>query len=206
MGERKLNFDEFLEIPNSLKDGDFIFGKIGTLGKPFKLPLNLEYTLSANVILVQPISLYLIKNWLFNFMKSPFINGVLAKDSRATSQAAFGIKKIRLIPVPVPPLEEQKEIVHQIKLLFKVADTIEQQYQQTKGAINQLDQSILAQAFRGALVPQDPNDEPASVLLERIRAEREKSTGATSKRSKKSADTSPSQNNKNAGATSRTQQ
>jgi hypothetical protein len=88
--------------------------------------------------------------------------------------------------VILPPLEEQKEIVLKIKSLFKVADLIQQQYQQTKGATDQLDQSILAEAFRGALVPQDPNDEPASVLLERIRTEREKSIGATPKRSKKS--------------------
>jgi type I restriction enzyme S subunit len=47
--------------------------------------------------------------------------------------------------------------------------------------VNQLDQSILAKAFRGDLVDQDPNDEPASVLLERIRAEREQGDGAKKK-------------------------
>jgi archaellum component FlaD/FlaE len=57
--------------------------------------------------------------------------------------------------------------------LFKTADQIEQRYQKAKSYIDQLTQSILAKAFRGELVPQDPNDEPASVLLERIRAERE---------------------------------
>ncbi|RUS92369.1 hypothetical protein DSM106972_099250 [Dulcicalothrix desertica PCC 7102] len=106
-------------------------------------------------------------------------------------------------PVVLPSIEEQKEVVRQIQLLFKTADIIAQQYQQTFGAINQLDQTILAQAFRGALVPQDPNDEPASVLLERIRAEREKNTGATSKRSKKSADTSQERSEKSTGATSK---
>jgi len=57
--------------------------------------------------------------------------------------------------------------------------------------LNKLNQSILAKAFRGELVPQDPNDEPASVLLERIRAEREKlntkkkAKGKTEKKSRK---------------------
>lgn len=123
-----------------------------------------------------------------------------ANASQTVNLASINLTCLGNLPLAIPSEEEQKEIVHQIQLLFKLADTIEQQYQQSFGAINQLDQSILAEAFRGALVPQDPNDEPASVLLERIRAEREKSTGATFKRGKKSADNSPSQNNKNTGA------
>ncbi len=77
-------------------------------------------------------------------------------------------------PILLPPVAEQKEIVRQIQSFFKAADTIEQQYQETKTNLDLLNQSILAKAFRGELVPQNPNDEPASILLERIRAEREK--------------------------------
>jgi type I restriction enzyme S subunit len=61
-----------------------------------------------------------------------------------------------------------------IKSLLKVANRIKQEYQEAKAYLDQLDQSILAKAFRGELVPQNPNDEPASVLLERIRTERAK--------------------------------
>lgn len=77
-------------------------------------------------------------------------------------------------PIFLPKIEEQKEIVHRIEVFFKAADKIEQQYQEIKAQIDQLEQSILAKAFRGELVPQDPNDEPASMLLERIKAERGK--------------------------------
>jgi type I restriction enzyme S subunit len=76
--------------------------------------------------------------------------------------------------IPLAPLEEQKEIVRRIESLFKLADSIEQQYQQAEADLKTLNQSILAKAFRGELVPQDPNDEPASVLLERIKAERQR--------------------------------
>ncbi|MGL5871513.1 MAG: restriction endonuclease subunit S [Xenococcaceae cyanobacterium] len=75
-------------------------------------------------------------------------------------------------PVSLPSIEEQKEIVRRIESLFNLADNIEQQYQQAETNLETLNQSILAKAFRGELVPQDPNDEPASVLLERIKAER----------------------------------
>ncbi|MDJ0535282.1 MAG: restriction endonuclease subunit S [Xenococcaceae cyanobacterium MO_207.B15] len=80
--------------------------------------------------------------------------------------------------IPLAPLEEQKEIVRRIESLFKLADNIEQQYQQAEIDLETLNQSILAKAFRGELVPQDPNDEPASVLLERIRKEIEKQKAA----------------------------
>ena len=61
-----------------------------------------------------------------------------------------------------------------MEALFKVADQIEERYKKAKAYVDKLTQSILAKAFRGELVPQDPNDEPASVLLERIREERSK--------------------------------
>ncbi|MBD2534025.1 restriction endonuclease subunit S [Nostoc flagelliforme FACHB-838] len=81
------------------------------------------------------------------------------------------VKKLR---IPLPLLEEQKEIVQRIQLFFKAIIQIENQYQNTNTKLTRLNQSILAKAFRGELVPQDPDDEPASVLLERIRAERDK--------------------------------
>ncbi len=94
-------------------------------------------------------------------------------------EATHGTRRIetpvlRSWAIPIPPLAEQKEIVRRVETLFKIADQIEQRYQKAKAYVDQLSQSILAKAFRGELVPQDPNDEPASVLLERIRAERAK--------------------------------
>lgn len=61
-----------------------------------------------------------------------------------------------------------------MEALFKVADQIEDRHKKAKAYVDKLTQSILAKAFRGELMPQDPNDEPASVLLERIREERAK--------------------------------
>ena len=71
-------------------------------------------------------------------------------------------------------LEEQHEIVRRVEALFKIADSIEKRYEKAKAHVKKLTQSILAKAFRGELVPQDPNDEPASELLKRIQAERKK--------------------------------
>src|SRR6266851_4502626 len=153
-----------------LSKGDFIFGKIGTLGKPVKLPEPFNYTLSANVVLVQPGPNIANAGFVFLYMQSPEMNRMLMSENRATSQPAFGIKRIRTLPFPLPPREEQLEIVRRVEALSKTADALEARYRKAKAHVDKLTQSILAKAFRGELVPQDSNDEPASVLLERIKA------------------------------------
>ncbi|PMJ60312.1 restriction endonuclease subunit S, partial [Vibrio splendidus] len=76
-------------------------------------------------------------------------------------------------PINLPKIDEQKIIVDKVESLFKKADKVEKQYLGAKTRLDRLTQSILAKAFRGELVPQDPNDEPAEQLLERILKERE---------------------------------
>ncbi len=74
------------------------------------------------------------------------------------------------------PLAEQQEIVRRLEELFALADQIEARYAKAAAHVEKLTQSILAKAFRGELVPQDPNDEPASILLERIKRQGQAST------------------------------
>jgi type I restriction enzyme S subunit len=89
------------------------------------------------------------------------------------SQSNINAKKLREFKFNLPPIEEQTEIVKRVESLFAFADQIEQRVKDAQARINNLTQSILAKAFRGELVPQDPNDEPASELLKRIQQERQ---------------------------------
>ena len=91
----------------------------------------------------------------------------------ATTISYLNKSNCNSLPINLPPLLEQVEIVRRIDDLFRITDQMEQQYQKSEEWIEQLNRSILAKAFRGELVEQDPNDEPASVLLERIRVDRE---------------------------------
>lgn len=74
-------------------------------------------------------------------------------------------------PVILPPIEEQQEIVRKVESLFARADAIEDQYTYSRKRVSILSQAILSKAFRGELISQDPNDEPASELLKRIKTE-----------------------------------
>src|SRR5207245_785500 len=93
----------------------------------------------------------------------------IEEEAYGGAQPNISPAKIEALPFACPPLAEQQEIVRRVEALFALADQIEARYAKGKAYVEKLTQSILAKAFRGELVPQDPNDEPASVLLERIR-------------------------------------
>jgi len=156
-----------------IEEGDFIFGKIGTIGKPTKLPLDREYTVSANVLLIKANNGIVYGDYLRLVFTSPNFMSSVMERSTATSQAAFGIKKMRTAEIQLPPLPEQTEIVRRVELLFAFADRLEARLASARQKVGQLTPALLAKAFRGELVPQDPADEPAAELLKRLAAQRE---------------------------------
>jgi type I restriction enzyme S subunit len=94
-------------------------------------------------------------------------------------------EKLRLLPVPLPPSEEQARIVTEVERQLSFVDACERAVDAGLARSAALRRSVLKAAFEGRLVPQDPSDEPASVLLERIRAERAAAPGQQGKRRKK---------------------
>ena len=96
-----------------------------------------------------------------------------ARAKWAVNQASINQSDVCMTPVPLPPLAEQHRIVAEIERHLSVINQTEAAVEANLTRAGRLRQSILKQAFSGKLVPQDPNDEPASELLERIRAERE---------------------------------
>lgn len=96
----------------------------------------------------------------------------IRKQAVGGNQPNLNLNKVKEIKVKLPSMEEQTEVIRRVEQLFTFADQLEAKVKTAQARIDQLTQSILAKAFRGELVPQDPNDEPASVLLERIKAQR----------------------------------
>ena len=108
--------------------------------------------------------------WLF---RSPFFQEqIFANAGGSAIPNVKGVRDLKAIPVPLPPLEEQQEIVEQALKALSSVNAVETVLVSSEAELTQLDQSILAKAFRGELVPQDPSDEPASQLLHRIRTTR----------------------------------
>jgi len=105
--------------------------------------------------------------------------------SNAVNQSTINAQKLDKFEMPLPPLEEQKEIVRQVDKLFALVDKLEAHYQNAKAKVDKLSQSVLAKTFRGELVPQDPNDESAEKLLERIMEEKAKLASQVKKGKKK---------------------
>lgn len=152
--------------------GDLLITKSGTIGRTALINTEVEFSLFVSVALIKPAS---------KFVNMKFIDIALMKwvneidiSSRIVGSAIknLHLTDMKVLAIPFAPLEEQTEIVRRVEQLFAFADQLENKVASAKSRIDHLTQSILAKAFRGELVPQDPNDEPASVLLERIKAQR----------------------------------
>ena len=102
----------------------------------------------------------------------------LERFAPATAQKNINLQVLSELAIPLPPLAEQCRIVADVERRLSVIQQAEATVEASLKRAERLRQSILKQAFSGKLVPQDPNDEPASALLERIRAERESARAA----------------------------
>jgi type I restriction enzyme, S subunit len=109
----------------------------------------------------------------------------LYAGKQTTNLASISKKRVGELVVPLPPAEEADEIVRRIKTSFSWLDRIAGEHSRSSILLPLLEQGILAKAFRGELMPQDANDEPASVLLERIKAARSKQFESQPKRGQK---------------------
>jgi type I restriction enzyme S subunit len=123
------------------------------------------------------------------FFQSPFArNRITEKSKSSAGQQGVSGANIKIQPFALPSVREQQQIVRRVEALFKLADAIEARVEAAAKGAERLTQAILAKAFRGELVPTEAelarregrDYEPASVLLERIRADREKAQASES--------------------------
>ncbi|WP_075350315.1 restriction endonuclease subunit S [Algoriphagus marinus] len=138
-----------------IKEGDFLFTRIGTIGKSCYLPTMREYALSHAVCI---ISSYLPDQLHPSFLKIILSSKVILDQSQDGIQSVgvpdLGMGKVRAFQIPLTSVEEQQEVVNIVEALGSLADKIESQYHSLKSKIDQLPQAVLAKAFRGELVEQ----------------------------------------------------
>jgi len=152
-----------------VKTGDILFSTVRTYLKNIAL-VEREYDgqiASTGFCVIRPIIVY--NKYIFTLIfHKDFLNS-LSKIQRGTSYPAVRNSDVFNQFIPLPPIEEQKKIIEECSRLFSITDEIDFIIESELKRSQSLRQSILKRAFEGKLVPQDPADEPASVLLERIK-------------------------------------
>jgi type I restriction enzyme S subunit len=153
-----------------LQQGDLVLSIVGTIGKVFVVPPTLHgANITQSSVRIRP-NKELATMYIRDILVSPILTRQYDKYRFGNAVQRLNVEHARMLAIPLAPHHEQREICLRISAaLHGVAfDRI--------GALQKrcsaLDASLLAKAFRGELVPQDPNDEPASVMLERLAAER----------------------------------
>lgn len=162
------------------KKGDILLARYGaSLGKVFWAEDGAYNVAMARVIALFDITL-INKHYLYYYYKSSIYQETIMGNARS-AQAGFNKDDLSKMFFPMPPIAEQERIVAEIEKfepLIVEYDKLEQQATKLDDEIyDKLKKSILQYAIQGKLVPQNPNDEPASVLLERIRAEKRAELG-----------------------------
>jgi type I restriction enzyme S subunit len=107
-----------------------------------------------------------------HMLNSPHCYAQSQRLTHGVGNQDLGLTRIVNITMPIMPREEQELIIDRVDVCMKAIKEIEQEAESAFTDLATLDQAILAKAFRGELVPQAPNDEPASALLARIREQR----------------------------------
>ncbi|MNQ82635.1 Type-1 restriction enzyme EcoKI specificity protein [compost metagenome] len=125
------------------------------------------------------------RDYVYWFLRSQYL--ALRSAAAGGVQPNLNLGIIKATRIPVPPLTEQVEIVHLVDRAFGELDRMAAEATSALRLIDRLDQAMLAKAFMGELVSQNPSDEPASVLLDRIRAERASAPKGTRGRRKAAA-------------------
>lgn len=171
---------------SKLKPGDVILGIIRAT-KVAVVPAELEGgNITQGTARFRPgpdISTDFLALWL----EGPDAQNWLHRHYRGIDMPGLNLGDVRRLPVPIPPKAEQAEIVRVLHTALGEIDRLAAEAASARRLLKRLDQGILAKAFQGKLVPQDPADEPASVLLDRIRAERASAPKATQGRRKAAA-------------------
>ncbi|WP_342708777.1 restriction endonuclease subunit S [Bradyrhizobium sp. B124] len=165
--------DEFPDL--LLNEGDVLFNRTNSLELVGKTAvykrLDKPTSFASYLIRIRPSGV--LPELLSAYLNSPFARSWIERvANQQVGQANVNGSKLKALGIPLPPFDEQAEILQRLSTVFAHADHLEAESARARVLLDRMEASILTKAFKGELVPQDPQDEPAIVLLDRIRAQR----------------------------------
>ena len=168
-----------------LQDNDLMWNStgLGTLGRMaiYKTAAN-PYELAvadSHVTVIRPLKQFVLPEYLYYYFANPTVQSVIENQADGTTkQKELATATIKAYLTPIPPLDEQRRILAKLSEVLPVVKSYGTVYDETtamqKAFPERLKKSMLQEAVQGKLVPQDPSDEPAEALLERIRTEKQR--------------------------------
>ena len=158
--------------------GDLLISKVGTTGVPVIVDTDKPFSLFVSVALMKYFAAYTLPKFLIYLINSPLVQIQVTEHTRGVGNKNWVLNDIYNTLIALPPIAEQQRIVCRIEELVPIVDKYNKS-QKELDILNveiseKLKKSILQEAIRGRLVPQNPNDEPAEALLQRIKKEKER--------------------------------
>jgi type I restriction enzyme S subunit len=170
-----------------LQGGEVLVTLVGTIGRTAVAPPEAAGANIARAVAMLPLRPDVSAKYVQLALAEPFTNSVLGGLAREVARKTLNLGLLKEVQIPLPAPKEQSEIVRRVERLFKLADAAERRVAAASARADRIAAAVLAKAFRGELVPTEAElarregreYEPASVLLERIRATRAQAPKAT---------------------------
>lgn len=168
-----ISLDDHIEISkrSQVDNGDILFAMIGSIGNPVIVKKEIEFSIKNVALFKFYNDTYINNKYLYYYLL--FSQDNMKKNAKGAVQSFVSLKYLREYLLPLPPLEEQKRIVAKVDELFRLIDELDNNKQELLDSISNTRNKLLQLAIQGKLVEQCEDDEPASVLLERIKSEKE---------------------------------
>ena len=158
--------------------GDLLISKVGTTGIPLIIDDDREFSIFVSLALVKFFPKLIDSSFLIVLLNSPLVQMQVKDNTRGVGNKNWVLTAISNTLLAIPPLYEQKRIVEKIAILSPYSERYEHSErklsQLNREIVSNLRKSVLQEAIQGRLMPQNPDDEPASVLLQRIRDEKKR--------------------------------
>ncbi len=170
-----------------LRGGEVLIAIRGSVGETCVVPSEfVDCNISREVAMI-PLRQGIVPDFIMYFLATTEARRFILGNVKGVAQQGINLRDLKELPVPTSDKDTQREVVMRILRAFDWINRLASEATGARRLIDRLDQAVLAKAFQGELVPQDPEDEPASVLLDRIRAERRPSPRAKRGRKTKAA-------------------